>query len=101
MASNQPISTEWAALADVHEAFNARDIDRALSAMHPDVAWAERYGRRICPRPRRCSGLLDPAVAFDRSSVEPLCFAAEERGAVVVDVHQIEHGLIRRMEIRG
>ncbi len=106
-------------LTKAYDAFNARDIDRALAAMHPEVEWPNgmdggyvhghdevrdywsRQWRQIDPR------------------VEPRRFTVDEAGRIVVDVHQVvrdlsgtvvtdrmvqhiyrvEGGLIRHMEI--
>ena len=76
-------------LTSAYAAFNARDIDRALAAMHPDVEWPDGmeggyvHGhagvREYWTRQWR---LIDPHV-------EPRAFAAEATGHVVVDVHQV------------
>ena len=106
-------------LTRAYEAFNARDVDRALSLMHPDVAWPNGmeggvlHGRdAVREYWTRQWRLIDPHV-------EPRRFAAAG-GQVMVDVHQvvrdlagrvmkdqnvrhvyvIENGLIRGMEIR-
>jgi len=103
-----------------YEAFNARDIDRALSTVHPDVDWPNGMeGGRVHGRAavreywtrQWCS--IDPHV-------EPVRFAVDEGGQMVVDVRQVirdragslvsdemvqhiyrvEDGLVRSMEIR-
>src|SRR5688572_16545952 len=107
-------------LTTAYAAFNARDVERALATMHPDVAWPNGmeggyvHGhdgvREYWIRQWR---LIDPHV-------RPRAYAAEATGHVVVDVHQVvrdrsgnvltdqmvQHayvivaGLITRMEIR-
>jgi ketosteroid isomerase-like protein len=107
-------------LVSAYAAFNARDIDGALAAMHGGVEWPNGmeggyvHGhdavRDYWTRQWR---LIDPRV-------EPRGFAAEPGGRVAVDVHQVvrdrsgraltdemvQHvytiagGLIARMEIR-
>jgi hypothetical protein len=107
-------------LISAYAAFNARDIDRALATMHPDVAWPNGMDggyvhghdavRDYWTRQWR---IIDPRV-------EPRGFATDATGHVVVDVHQVvrdrsgtvvidqmvQHvyviagGLITRMEIR-
>jgi hypothetical protein len=108
-------------LEAAYEAFNARDIDRALAAMHVDVDWPNGMeGGHVHGRDAvrdywtRQWLLIDPHV-------EPRRFTTDDRGHVVVDVHQVvrdrsgavvtdrvvqhvyavERGLIRRMDIRG
>ena len=103
-----------------YAAFNARDIDAVLELLHPDVEWANgmeggsvhRHGGVRAYWTRQWS-MIDPHV-------DPLRIAPDEDGRVVVDVHQvvrdlggaviadrmvrhvyeIEHGRIRRMQIR-
>ena len=107
-------------LVRTYDAFNARDIERVLAAMHPEVDWPNGmeggylHGhdavREYWTRQWR---MIDPRV-------EPRGFTVDERGHVVVEVHQvvrdltgkmvtdhtvqhvyrIEDGLIRRMEIK-
>ena len=107
-------------LISAYEAFNARDIDRALAAMHRDVQWPNGmeggwlHGRdAVRAYWTRQWSMIDPRV-------EPRRFRMDDGGRVVVDVHQVvrdragtivtdqmvqhvydlEDGLIRRMEIR-
>jgi hypothetical protein len=107
-------------LVNAYDAFNARDIDRVLALMHPEVDWPNgmdggyvRGHAAVRDYWIRQWGLIDPHV-------EPRGFATDDTGRVVVDVHQvvrdrsgsvvadrmvqhvyvIEGGLIRHMEIR-
>jgi hypothetical protein len=107
-------------LTHTYRAFNARDIDAVLNVMHAEVDWPNGMeGGRVHGHQgvrdywTRQWGLIDPRV-------EPLGFSTDEAGRTVVDVHQvvrdlaghiikdarvehvyvIEHGLIKRMEIR-
>jgi hypothetical protein len=109
-----------AVLTRTYKAFNARDIDSALAAMHPDVEWPNgmeggTVHGHIGVREywTRQWGIIDPHV-------DPKSFNLDEAGLVVVTVHQvvrdlagetlldrmvehvysIEGGLIRNMEIR-
>jgi hypothetical protein len=108
-------------LESAYAAFNARDIDAALSAMHPDVDWANGMeGGRVHGHAAvrdywtRQWTMIDPHV-------DPVGFSSDAAGRIVVDVHQvvrdlggaviadqmvqhvytIEDGLVRRMEIRS
>jgi hypothetical protein len=103
-----------------YAAFNARDIERALSLMQPDVDWPNGMegGRELGHDAVRAYwtrqfGLID-------SQVEPVAFSEDDEGRVVVDVDQVvrdldgallsegrvQHvytlrgGLIARMDIR-
>jgi ketosteroid isomerase-like protein len=76
-------------IASAYAAFNARDIDGALTSMHPDVEWANGMegghvhghdsGRDYWTRQWRS---FDPHV-------EPTGFEQDEAGRVVVSVHQV------------
>lgn len=106
--------------ASAYAAFNARDIERALATMHPDVDWPNGmqggyvHGHAAVRDDwTRQWQMIDPHV-------EPRRLTTEATGHVVVDVHQVvrdrsgkvlsdqmvQHvyaiagGLITRMEIR-
>jgi ketosteroid isomerase-like protein len=107
-------------LARTYAAFNARDLESALAAMHPEVTWPNGMDggtvlghRRIRDYRTRQWSMIDP-------SVEPMGFTSLGDGRVAVEVHQVvrdltgkilkdqvvrhvyafEDGLIRSMEIR-
>ena len=107
-------------LEGTYEAFNTRDVDRALSTMHPDVDWPNGMeGGRVHGHDAvreywtRQWRSIDPHVT-------PVCFVAEDGGRIVVDVRQVirdragnlvrdemvqhvyrlEDGRVRSMEIR-
>lgn len=107
-------------LRKAYQAFNTRDIDAVLAVLHPDVAWANGmeggyvHGHdEVRDYWSRQWRLIDPHV-------EPQSFTTDETGQTGVDVHQvvcdldgnvivdqrvqhvyaIEHGLIKRMEIK-
>ena len=107
-------------LLTVYRAFNARDIEPVLAAMHPDVDWPNGWeGGRIHGRDAvreywmRQWSVINPRV-------EPLRFHPDDSNRIIVDVHAlvhnkndeiiadeiiqhiyiIEEGLIRSMEIR-
>src|SRR5258708_37905607 len=75
-------------LTRTYDAFNARDVEAALAAMHPDVDWpngmeggrvhGHRSVRDYWTRQWRS---IDPRG-------EPRGFAADETGRIGVDVHQ-------------
>jgi hypothetical protein len=80
-------------LEAAYAAFNARNIDAALTAMHPDVEWPNGmdggtvYGRdAVREYWTRQWGLIDPHV-------EPVDFAIDGEGDIVVDVHQVVRDL--------
>ena len=78
-----------ALLRDVYAAFNRRDIEGAIAAMHPDVDWPNAFeGGRVRGRDEvraywtRQFALIDPQVM-------PRGFAWRDDGRVAVFVHQI------------
>jgi uncharacterized protein len=114
------MTVERQLLERAYRAFNARDIDSALTAMHADVAWSNGmeggyvHGHEgVREYWSRQWGSIDPHV-------EPLGFDTEDSGRTVVQVHLlvrsldgkvlkdqivehvyvIEDGLIRSMGIR-
>jgi len=107
-------------IENAYHAFNARDIDAALSLMHADVDWPNgweggrvRGHREIRDYWTRQWAAIDPHV-------EPVAFEVDEAGRTVVTVRQVvrdregnvlsegtvEHvyqiadGLIRSMELK-
>lgn len=114
------LSAGTALLRKAYEAFNARDMDGALSTMVVDVAWPNGMeGGTVHGHDgvraywTRQWGMIDPHV-------DPLSFHEDESGRIVVSVHQVvrdfsgkllqdrmvehvytlENGLIRSMDIR-
>jgi hypothetical protein len=112
--------SDVALLKRAYEAFNARDIDAALVTMQPEVEWPNGmeggtvHGHAgVREYWMRQWGILDPHV-------DPVNFHGDERGRIMVDVHQVVHdmsgkllldrmvqhvysiegGLIRNMQIR-
>ena len=112
--------TDLDRLSNAYNAFNARDLEAALAAMHPEVDWPNGMeGGRVHGHSAvreywtRQWSLIDPHV-------EPRRFSTDASGRIIVDVHQIVHdragniiadqmvqhvyliqdGLIRSMEIR-
>jgi ketosteroid isomerase-like protein len=80
-------------LRGAYDAFNARDIERALVLMHPDVDWPNGMeGGRVRGHEQvrsywtRQFGLID-------SHVEPELFEARPDGSVAVRVHQVVRDL--------
>ena len=114
------IATDVELLRRVYAAFNAREVETVLAAMHPDVDWPNGMeGGRVLGTTavradwRRQFETLVPQV-------EPVGFKQENDGRIAVTVHQVVHdiggklivdqtlqhvyeirdGLIRSMEIR-
>ena len=107
-------------LTIAYEAFNARDIDRALTTMHPDVTWPNGMEGGYVHGREAVRAYWTRQWTLIDAHVEPRRFTTEAEGRIVVDVHQvvrdrggavvtdqmvqhiylIDYGLIRRMEIR-
>ena len=104
----------------IYAAFNRREIDTVLAAMHPDVDWPNGWeGGREHGREAVRDYWTRQFKAIS-SNVEPQSFRTEDDGRMVVTVHQvvhdmegkllsdsvvehvytIENGLIRKMDIR-
>jgi ketosteroid isomerase-like protein len=88
LTENKSMLTAQKILTKAYEAFNARDIDTALTYLHPDVDWQNGMeGGRVHGQQgmreywTRQWGLID-------SRVESTAFHAEEDGRILVDVHQ-------------
>jgi nuclear transport factor 2 (NTF2) superfamily protein len=84
-------------LGGVYAALNARDVDRVLAAMHPDVDWPNGmeggyvHGRdAVRDYWTRQWRLIDPHV-------EPRRFALEDDGRITVHVHQVVRDLAGRV----
>jgi ketosteroid isomerase-like protein len=84
-------------LAKTYAAFNARDIDAALAAMHSRVDWPNGMeGGRVSGHGAirdywtRQWRLIDPTV-------EPKRFTVMEDGRVAVEVHQVVRDLTGKM----
>jgi len=107
-------------LADVYAAFNARDIDRTLARMHPDVDWPNGMeGGRVHGHAAvrdywtRQWKMIDPRVEPQRMAVDDASRTLVDVRQVVRDlagkvlkdemvqhVYRFEAGLVRSMEIR-
>ncbi len=84
---------QHALLRDLYDAFNRRDVDAVLAAMHPDVDWPNAFeGGRVRGREEvraywtRQFAQIDPHV-------EPVGFEAADGGRIAVAVHQIVRAL--------
>jgi hypothetical protein len=113
------MQTNQELLTNTYNAFNTRDMDTVLTTMHPEVDWPNGWeGGRIHGQEGVRDYWTRQWAAID-PHVEPIGFATDEQGRIVVKVHQvvrdlqgnvmadsivehiyrIEDGLIKRMEI--
>jgi hypothetical protein len=81
--------TEERLLRDVYDAFNRRDIERAVAAMHDDVDWPNAWeGGRVVGRDAVRAYWTRQFAEID-PSVEPVGFSVEPDGRTAVAVHQV------------
>jgi len=106
-------------LRAAYAAFNARDIPAALALMTPDVAWPKAFKGGFVRGPAEVRAYWTEQWSEINPHVEPVAFAPQDTGQVLVEVHQVvrdlagavladehvghrftlEHGLIRAMEV--
>jgi ketosteroid isomerase-like protein len=91
MAELGETSAEVELLLRTYAAFNRREIETVLSAMHANVDWPNGMeGGRVLGQAavrdywKRQFEVLDPHV-------EPKTFTWEAEGRIAVDVHQVVH----------
>jgi ketosteroid isomerase-like protein len=76
-------------LSRLYAAFNARDIDTVLSALHPDVEWPNGWeGGWLHGRDAVRAYWLRQWSEID-PSVEPIAFSHPAPDRVAVSVHQV------------
>ena len=106
-------------LRAAYAAFNARNIDAAVSLMTPNVAWPRAFKGGFVRGPEEVRAYWTEQWSEINPNVEPLAFYPEDAGRILVEVHQVvrdmagtiladervghrftfEHGLIRGMEV--
>ncbi len=116
--SDQPVP-ENELLRAAYTAFNARDVDAALSLMTPDVAWPRAFKGGFVRGPEEVRAYWTEQWSEINPHVEPLAFHREGGGRFLVEVHQVvrdladgvladervghrftvHRGLIQRMEV--
>lgn len=112
-------ATEIELLRTAYAAFNARDIDAALTVMAPDVAWPRAFKGGFVCGPEEIRAYWTEQWSEVNPNVEPIAFYPQEGGRILVDGHQvvrdlagdvladehvghcftIENSLIQRMEL--
>ena len=106
-------------LKKAYSAFNTRDIDRALSTMHPDVQWPKAFEGGYVSGHTEIRTYWTRQWAEINPKVEPVGFNKRLDGTLEITVHQVvkdlegnlmfdgtvkhiytlEDGLLRRMDI--
>lgn len=99
MTQLQAASAEIELLRRMYVAFNRREIESVLAAMHENVDWPNGMegGRELGKAAvrdywRRQFEVLDP-------NVEPENFTTEGDGRIAVDVHQVVHDKSRKLVV--
>ena len=102
-----------------YAAFNAREIDTALSTMHPDVQWPKAFEGGYVRGHNEIREYWIRQWAEINPNVEPVGFTERQDGTLEISVHQIvkdlqgntifdgivkhiytlQDGLLRRMDI--
>ena len=121
MANLQTMSSEIDLLRSIYAAFNRREFETVLAAMHADVDWPNGMeGGRVLGKAAVRDYWKRQFELFE-SRVEPTNFFGEADKRIAVDVHQVVHdkagklvvdqmvqhvyeirnGLIASMEIRS
>jgi hypothetical protein len=88
MTESAPPDVE-AALRGTYAAFNARDIDAALAALHEDVDWPNMIDGTRAVGHHEVRAYWSRQLLEIDSHVEPKRFAVDPAGRVIVDVHQV------------
>ena len=116
--SEQPVP-ETKMLRAAYAAFNARDLDAALTLMTPDVHWPRAFKGGFVRGPEEVRAYWIEQGSEIDAHVEPVAFYPDADGRILVDVHQVvrnlagavvadehvghrftfENGLIQKMEI--
>jgi ketosteroid isomerase-like protein len=99
MAENDVSAVEIELLRRVYAAFNRREVETVLAAMHPEVDWANGMeGGRV----------LGTAAVRDYwkrqfeifvPHVEPFGFVQEPDGRIAVRVHQVVHDIAGKLVV--
>ena len=111
--------TDQELLTAAYHAFNTRDLEAALAVMHPEVEWPNTMEGGYVQGHDGVSAYWTKQWNLVDPHVEPLRFATDANGRIVIEVHQVvqdlqghlleevmvqhiyrmEAGLIRRMEM--
>jgi ketosteroid isomerase-like protein len=84
-------------LRAAYAAFNARDIDAALSFMTPDVSWPRAFKGGSVRGPEEVRAYWTEQWSEIDGTVEPVAFHLEDSGQILVEVHQVVRDLAGAM----
>lgn len=88
-----PYAPTTVLLRAVYAAFNARDIDAALSMMTLDVAWPRAFKGGFVHGPDAVRAYWSEQWIEIDPHVEPVAFHSDAPDHVLVDAHQVVRGL--------
>jgi hypothetical protein len=71
-----------------YSAFNERNIDKALSAMHPDVQWSKAWEGGYISGHNEIKQYWTRQWTEINPNVEPVGFSERDNGSLEVRVHQ-------------
>ena len=80
-------------LRTLYTAFNARDIDAAVPAMTPDVAWPKAFKGGFVRGPEAIRAYWTEQWSEISPNVEPVSFHPQGDGQILVNVHQVVRDL--------
>jgi ketosteroid isomerase-like protein len=80
-------------LRAAYAAFNARDIDKALALMTPDVTWPRAFKGGFVRGPEEIRAYWTEQWSEIDGHVKPVAFYPEDAGQILVDVHQVVRDL--------
>lgn len=86
-------SPETDLLREAYAAFNARDIDAALTAMAPEVSWPMAFKGGFVRGHQAVRAYWTEQWSEIDPHVEPVSFHSDGIGHVLVDVHQVVRDL--------
>lgn len=113
------MTTDQELLTTAYHAFNTRDLEAALTTMHPEVEWPNTMEGGYVQGHDGIRAYWSEQWNLVDPHVEPVGFETDANGRIVIDVHQvvndlqghlleevtvqhiyqIEDGLIRRMDM--
>ncbi len=82
---------EYDLLKNMYLAFNAREIDSILTAMHPEVIWPNGWEGGYVHGHQGIRDYWPRQWAAIDPHVEPVGFRTDKTGVIIVRVHQIVH----------
>jgi hypothetical protein len=89
----KPSAQEIQLLRAAYAAFNARDIDAALTLMAADVTWPKAFKGGFVHGPDEIRAYWTEQWSEIDPQVEPTAFYPENVSQVLVDVHQVVRNL--------